>query len=47
MFAATFEAMEAPYFRQERVPQFPGRRDLMDNIVPEEFVAEENLNYNK
>jgi hypothetical protein len=46
-FAATFEAMEAPYFRWERVLQFPGRRDLMDDIVPEEFVMEENLNYNK
>ncbi len=46
-FAATFEAMEAPYFRQEKVFEFPGCRDLMDNIVPEEFVAEENLNYGK
>ena len=26
---------------------FPGRRDLMDDIVHEEFIAEENLNYNK
>ncbi len=47
VFAATFEAMEAPYFRRERVLQFPDCRDLMDDIVPEEFVAEENLNYNK
>ncbi len=47
VFAATFEAMEAPYFLQERVLQFPGRRNLMVNIVPEEFVMEENLNYNK
>jgi hypothetical protein len=46
-FAATFEAMEAPYFRREKVLEFPGCRDLMDNIVPEEFVAEENLNYDK
>ncbi len=46
-FAATFEAMEAPYFQWEKVLEFPGRRDLMDNIVPEEFVAEENLNYDK
>ncbi len=43
-FAATFEAMEAPYFQREKVLEFPGRRDLMDNIVPEEFVVEENLN---
>ncbi len=46
-FAATFEAMEAPYFQREKVLEFPGRRDLMDEIVPEEFVADENLNYNK
>ncbi len=46
-FAATFEAMEAPYFQWERVLQFPGHRDLMDDIVPEEFVAEENINYDK
>jgi hypothetical protein len=47
VFAATFEAIEAPYFRQEKVLEFPGLRDLMVDIVPEEFVAEENLNYNK
>jgi hypothetical protein len=46
-FAATFEAMEASYFRWEKVLEFPGHRDLMDEIVPEEFIAEENLNYNK
>ncbi len=41
--------MEAPYFQREKVLEFPGRRDLMDNIelVPEEFVPEENLNYDK
>jgi hypothetical protein len=37
--------MEAPYFQQERVLKFPGRRDLMDDIVLKDFVAEENLNY--
>ncbi len=37
-FAATFEAMEAPYFQREKVLEFPGRRDLMDNIVPEESL---------
>jgi hypothetical protein len=47
VFAATFEAMEAPFFQREKVLEFPGRRDLMDNIVPEVFIAEENLNYNK
>jgi hypothetical protein len=46
-FAATFEAMEAPYFQREKVLEFPGCRDLMDDIVPEEFVVEENLNYDK
>jgi hypothetical protein len=48
-FAATFEAMEASYFRQEKVLEHPGRRDLMEDIelVPEEFVMEENLNYDK
>ncbi len=44
-FATTFEAMEASFFRREKVLQYPGRRDLMDDIEPEEFVAEENLNY--
>jgi hypothetical protein len=37
--------MEASFFQQEKVIQFPGRHDLMDNIDPAEFVAEENLNY--
>jgi hypothetical protein len=46
-FTATFKAMEAPYFQREKVLEFPGCRDLMDDIVPEEFIAEENLNYNK
>jgi hypothetical protein len=44
-FAATFEAMEAFFFQQEKVLQYPGHRDLMDDIEPREFVAEENLNY--
>ncbi len=47
VFAATFEEMEASYFRREKVLKFLGHRDLMNDIVPEEFVAEENLNYNK
>ncbi len=48
-FATTFEAMEAPYFQREKVLEYPGRRDSMDNIelVPDEFIMEENLNYNK
>jgi hypothetical protein len=44
-FAATFKAMEASFFRREQVLQYPGRRNLMDDIQPEEFIAEENLNY--
>jgi hypothetical protein len=31
-FAATFEAMEASFFRREQVLQYPGQRDLMDDI---------------
>ena len=49
-FAATFEALEAPYYRRETVLQYPGRYPAMDDehaLVPEEFVAEENLNYDK
>ncbi len=46
-FAATFEAMEASFFQQEQVLQYPGRQDLMDDIQPKEFIAEENLNYKK
>jgi hypothetical protein len=47
-FTPTFKAMEASYFQQEKVLEYPSRRDLMDNIklVPEEFVVEEKLNYN-
>jgi len=39
--------MEASFFQREKVLQFPGRRDLMDDIDPAEFGAEENLNYRK
>jgi len=46
-FAATFEAMEASFFRREKVLQFPGRRDLMDDIDPAEFIADENINFEK
>jgi hypothetical protein len=44
-FVATFEAMEASFFQREKVLQCPGCQDLMDDIDPAEFVAEENLNY--
>jgi hypothetical protein len=46
-FATTFEAMEAPFFQQEKVLQFQGQGCTVDkpDLVPEEFVAEENVNY--
>jgi hypothetical protein len=44
-FTTTFKAIEASFFRREQVLQYPGRRNLMDDIQPEEFIAEENLNY--
>ncbi len=39
--------MEAPFFQQERVLQFAGcgRTVNEPELVPEEFVAEENVNY--
>jgi hypothetical protein len=48
-FATTFEALKAPFFQQEKVLQFPGcgRTINEPNLVPEEFVAEENVNYCK
>jgi hypothetical protein len=46
-FATTFEAMEAPFFQQEKVLQFPGHccTVVKPELVLEEFVAEENVNY--
>ncbi len=49
-FTTTFEAMEVPFFRRERVLPFPGRGCTVEEpeLVPDdEFVAEENLNYQK
>ncbi len=48
-FVTTFEAMEAPFFQWERVLQFSGCGRTMDEpeLVPEEFIAEENINYQK
>jgi hypothetical protein len=39
--------MEAPFFQQERVFQFPGRGCIVDKpeLGPEEIVVEENINY--
>ena len=48
-FAITFEALEAPYYHKETVLQYPGCH-LMDNehvFAPEEFITEENLNFEK
>jgi hypothetical protein len=47
VFAAPFEAMEAPFFQRKRVLQFPGRGRTVNKpeLVPEEFVAEENVNF--
>jgi hypothetical protein len=46
-FGKTFKAMEAPFFQWERVLQFPGGGCTKNKpeLVPEEFVAEENINY--
>ncbi len=48
-FATTFKALEANFFRWEKVLHFPGHGCTIDepNLVPEEFVAEENANYCK
>ncbi len=39
--------MDAPFFQRERVLQFPQCGHTVDKpeLVPEEFVAEENVNY--
>jgi hypothetical protein len=46
-FATTFEAIEAPFFQWEKVLQLPGRGHTINepDLVPEEFVVEENVNY--
>jgi hypothetical protein len=44
-FAMTFKALEAPYYHKETVLQYPGRQLMND--APEEFIAEENLNFEK
>ena len=48
-FATTFKALEAPYYRKETVLQYSGRYPMDDEpaLIPEEFVAKENLNYDK
>jgi hypothetical protein len=48
-FATTFEDMEVPFFWWERVLQFPqhGRTVNKPELVPEEFVVDEDVNYRK
>ncbi len=48
-FATTFEVLEAPFFQREEVLQYPGRGHTINKpeLVPEKFVAEENMNYRK
>jgi hypothetical protein len=42
-FAATFEAMEAPFFRRETTLQLPGPRFPREYIISKEFVAKKDL----
>ena len=42
-FAATFEAIEAPFLRRETTLQLPGPWFPREYVIPEEFVAEEDL----
>ncbi len=48
-FATTFEALEANFFQQEKVLQFPRHRRTINEskLVPEEFAVEKNVNYRK
>jgi hypothetical protein len=42
-FAAIFEAMEALFFWRETALQLPGQRFPREYIIPEEFMAKEDL----
>ena len=42
-FAATFEAMEAPFFQKETTLQLPRPQLPREYVIPEEFIAEEDL----
>jgi hypothetical protein len=46
-FTTTIEALEASFYRREKVLQFPGRERTIKepDLVTEEFVAEKNVNY--
>ncbi len=49
MLTSIFEVFEVPYFQRETDLQFPGHRHTVDEpaLIPEEFVAEENVNFHK
>jgi hypothetical protein len=44
-FITTFEAMEANFYRREHVIQVPGHRRHVSPQEEQEFIAEENLNF--
>jgi hypothetical protein len=46
-FAAPFKAMEAPFFQRETALQLPGQWFPREYIIPEEFVAKEDLHQGK
>jgi hypothetical protein len=48
-FATTFKSLKENFFRWEKVLRFPGRRLAVNepDLLPEEFVAEENVNHHK
>ncbi len=48
-FATNFEAFDASFFRREHVLQIPGLRQLDGQAAldEQEFVVEENVNFNK
>jgi hypothetical protein len=43
LFAATFKATEAPFFRRKTTLQLPGPWFPREYVIPKEFVAEEDL----
>ena len=46
-FAATFKAMEVPFFQKETTLQLPGPWFPREYVIPEEFVAKEDLHQGK
>jgi len=49
LFAATFETMEAPFLQRQRETtlQLPGPWFPREYVIPEEFVAKEDLHQGK